>query len=128
MPFTKVSDQLRLAPDFIARRRSLAIPPPDFFDLRSPYRELDARADAVWPRAGIRPMPLLQGRRWWAVQLWDAPGVKALVRHEDGLLIPTGLWLCANFATLPEAMDWAAAEVDKRRPKAYASGPWGAAC
>lgn len=127
MPFSTDTDTAKeqatpFNPAFLARVRETARHPlarrrPVDFDLRSPYRQMEAPKGAVWPRASIRPMPLLQGRRWWAAQIWDDQGVKALVRSEDGLPIPTGIWLSSNFATLPEAMDWAAAEVEKRRPK-----------
>lgn len=138
MPVMQVADHVKkqatpFDPEFLGRVRSQAKhpasrKPPEDVDLRSSYRQIEAPKDAEWPRAGIRPMPLLQGKQWWAVQIWDEQGIKALVRREDGLPIPTGIWLSSNFATLPEAMDWAAAEVEKRRPKDLGSGLWGAAC
>lgn len=137
MPWFKTDDQLVTSTQpsdraFMSRLMSTAQhpsarKPPVFEDTRSPYRQLEAPKDAVWPRAGIRPMPLLGGKRWWAVQVWESPGVKALVRREDGLPIHSGVWVSSNFATLPDAMDWAAEQVEKRRPKDQGTGPWGAA-
>lgn len=134
----QVDDQVKeqatpFDPEFLDRLRSQAKHPAsrkssEDADLRSPYRQMEAPKDAVWPRAGIRPLRLIRGHLWWAARVWVDQGIGAVVTHADGLPVPTGLWVSANFATLPEAMDWAAAEVEKRRPKDLGSGPWGAAC
>lgn len=137
MPRFKTDDQIIAQPESFDRvfmnrltataQHPSARKPPVFEDTRSSYRQMEAPVGAVWPRASIRPMPLLRGKQWWAVQVWESPGVKALVESEDGFPVPTGLWLSSNFATLPEAVDWAAAQVERRRPKDQGSVPWGAA-
>ncbi len=112
-----------------ARHPAARGPQPHLVDVQSPYRRLDAHADAVWPRASIRPLPLMRGQKhWWAAKIWDAPGVPAYVDASYGLIVPDGCWVASNFENLSDAMDWAANEVDRRRPKAHPAKPLESPC
>ncbi|WP_411732163.1 hypothetical protein [Paeniglutamicibacter sp.] len=90
---------------------------------------LDAPEGAEWPRATIRPLPLMRGQKgWYAAKIWDAPGVPAYVDASYGLDVPDGVWVSSNFEHLPDAVDWAANEVDRRRPKAFPAEPLESPC
>lgn len=78
-------------------------------NLRTPYLPLLAPATAEWPRATIRPFPLLDGPgHAWAVKLWTA---------QDVPLVERSRWVTATERNLADAVNWAAAEVDRRRTK-----------
>lgn len=127
MPFTKVDDQPRLDPDFLARHLSSAVHPsarkvPQVVNIFQPYQALPLPAGAAFPRATVRPRYYIDGTdHGWAAKIWVAPGVPATQEDESR-------WVSENFRTLPAAVDWAASEVEQRRPKDLGSGPWGAAC
>lgn len=127
MPFTKVDDQPETDAAFLARHRSSAAHPsarkvPQVVNIFQPYYQLPAPAGAVFPRASIRPMHYIDGTgHGWAARIWVAPGVPATKEDESR-------WVSENFRSLPAAVDWAAAEVEQRRPKDPGSGPGGAAC
>lgn len=118
MPFTDVANNRSGQPAeaFMTRHLGTAAHPSArnagvLVDLGSPYRPMETQPDAVYPRASVRPMSVRPGQRdWWAVKIWDGP--KDPARKEGG-----GPWITNNLATLAEAMDWAATEVDARRPK-----------
>jgi hypothetical protein len=98
-------------------------------DVETPYQALVPPEDAVWPRATVRPLPLMRGQRnWWAAKIWDAPGVPAYVDPSYKLDVVDGCWVSANFATIEQAMDWANSEIERRRPKADPSNPLEPTC
>lgn len=102
---------------------------PQLVEVETPYMALEAPEDAVWPRATIRPLPLMRGKKhWWAAKIWDAPGVPAYVDASYGLVVRDGCWVSSNFEHLADAMDWAANEVDRRRPKAHTADPLESPC
>ncbi|ASN39016.1 hypothetical protein CGQ24_08300 [Arthrobacter sp. 7749] len=116
-----------VTPDVAARLRSSAEHPstrgpvPHLVNVETPYMALEAPADAVWPRATVRPLPLMRGRGiWYAAKIWEAPGVPAYVDASYGIPVADGCWLSSNFEHLADAVDWAANEVDRRRPKVHA--------
>ena len=125
MPFTHVDDQPSAEEAFFARHRSSAMHPsarklPQVVNIFAPYQALPVPAGAVFPRATVRPRHFIDGSgHGWAVKIWVAPGVPARKGSQ---------WVIENFRNLPDAMDWAATEVEDRRPKDQGSGPWGAAC
>lgn len=104
-------------------------PVPHLVDVETPYKPLEAPENAVWPRAVIRPLPLMPGQKhWWAARIWDALGVPAYVDASYGLDVPDGCWVSSNFETLGQAMDWAANEVERRRPKGDPHDPLEPTC
>lgn len=132
MQFDEVPDRVFdwLGPWLAARVRSSAEHPsargpmPHMVNVETPYMPLDAPKDAVWPRATIRPLPLTRGRGiWYAAKIWEAPGVPAYVDASYGIPVADGCWLSSNFEHLPDAVDWAANEVERRRPKVSPARP-----
>ena len=141
MPFMTIADEPTEArivpwdPGLAARLHSSAWHPsargpvPHLVDVETPYMPLEAPADAVWPRATIRILPLMRGHGiWYAAKIWEAPGVPAYVDASYGIPVEDGCWVSSNFEHLAAAVDWAAAEVERRRPKADPDGPLESPC
>lgn len=129
MPFEVVDDepmQVRmLDPDELGRLHGQAQHPSSrgasrLADIHTPYKPLLAPVEASWPRAGIRPIPLLGGPgHSWAVKLWAAQGVP---------LVERSIWVTEIKTDLGEAVDWAAVEVARRRPKPNPANPLESPC
>lgn len=128
MPFYRVaiSPERSLDEASLARHLSSAAHPSSqvrsslLLDIQTPYMPLVAPGGAEWPRATIRPLPLI-GRAGcsWAAKIWLAQGVPAKEK---------GRWITKTDLDLGLVMDWAVAEVKSRRPKDHSAGPWGSAC
>lgn len=117
MPFTKVDDQVGLSPDgdFLARHLSSAVHPSSqvplarLLNIQTPYSPMEAPEGAKYPRATVRPLPRINGAaQSYAGKIWDAPGVPAKEK---------GTWVTNSNRDLGLVVDWAWAQVKKRRPK-----------
>lgn len=119
MPFFQVADAPAAArpwdPGLAARLHSSAQhpaargPAPRVVNLQTPYMALEAPEGAEWPRATLRPTPLLGGPgHGCAAKIWEAPDVPTK---------SNGTWVTKTSRDLGAAMDWAASEVARRRPK-----------
>lgn len=86
-------------------------PVPRLVDLPNAYRRFDSTpADAVWPRATVRPTAgLYAGQMVWSAKIWVAPGKEARVN---------GVWVTRASTNASEVFWWAQKTVREFREMA----------
>lgn len=86
-------------------------PVPRLVDLPNAYRKFESTpADAVWPRATVRPAAGLHaGQLIWSAKIWVAPGKEARVN---------GVWVTRASTSQEEVFWWAQKTVKEFREMA----------